>query len=1193
MSKRTDDNIRLNFIINGDPARQQINEIDKEAAKLRTQMKGLKKDSKEYTDSKKQLAALTEEKKKLTRQIGLAGMTMRELNTEARRLRAIQANLVPGTQKFKEVNKELTAVNARIAQLRNGSRQTGLSLNGMADSFNKYIGVVAGVTASLAGVVLGSRRAVEEFNEFEQAMASLSSLTGLVGEDLAWLGQEADLMSTSVVEGGVRIRQSAQDIVNAYMIVGSQRPELLQNREALAEVTQEAMILAEAANMKLHPAVKALTNTMNQFQLPASEARNVINAIAAGSKAGAADIPYLSEAIEKAGTTARLMGLSVEQMVGAVETVAPFYSRAEMAGNSLDKVMLRMRANNIGFVNGVFDMQTALNELQQRFNSGETAVDIFGVEHAKMAEILVANRGEFERYTEAVTGSNVAIEQASINTDTNAAKLEQARNRYRQNLRELGGMLSGIMTFSTNAFSYLMKAVIEIAKNWDKYREVVLALIATYVAYNTQAIIAAASVARVNIAIAAQNVLMKTGVVLSRTATAATQLFAAAKFKLAGNTAAATNAMKLFRAATLGTPWGVILGLITAVSAAIVLYKRHKEEATEAELAHARVQEEINKQYDKQAAEITRISSVIEDSTIPLEKRREAIARMSELMPDYNAYLDDEGKLHQHNAEQIEEYLEQLKNKIALNVLDAELNDLIERRMALQRELEQSDKDLAKAQNDRVNATIRDSRELTGYTNAVNDARRANQNIKDDLGEVETAISGLDEEYKKIIKTMDDLFTSVTDNDDALDNNNDTVEEAAGLQDILKQRISETEKAFNQLTIAARNAAMQALDTGDFTGLEEMQKQLAALKTELDNLKADDIILDGIVNAGSTEGFLDTLTDSEEAELEERTEMNRQFLENWAVEEKEAVTNYLLWEFDERQRLYQEDEEAKRKSQKKKEELEKASMEKMKNFILSSTTAITYGISDIYGNLQQKKTDDALAALNQERENALSNESLTEQQKEQINEQFRKKEAQIKRQAFIREKRAKIIESLINTAVAITEALPDPLRVAYASIAGAMQTGVIISQPVPQYAKGKYKVKGKDDGKTYQANWIDKPRTGLYTRPALFAETGGEIFIDPRTTQNILTNYPEIMDAIQAARVPQYAQGNIPPRTDNTQQRQADSAEDAQQMKEYVMLFGSFVMTLVDKGIDVRIAMTEFDKKWNKFNDTKGSASRD
>jgi hypothetical protein len=52
----------------------------------------------------------------------------------------------------------------------------------------------------------------------------------------------------------------------------------------------------------------------------------------------------------------------------------------------------------------------------------------------------------------------------------------------------------------------------------------------------------------------------------------------------------------------------------------------------------------------------------------------------------------------------------------------------------------------------------------------------------------------------------------------------------------------------------------------------------------------------------------------------------------------------------------------------------------------------------------------------------------------------------------------------------------------------------------------------------------------LYNNPSLgiFSEHEPEIVIDGPTTRNIQANYPEILKAINAARIPQYASGKYP-----------------------------------------------------------------
>jgi hypothetical protein len=79
-----------------------------------------------------------------------------------------------------------------------------------------------------------------------------------------------------------------------------------------------------------------------------------------------------------------------------------------------------------------------------------------------------------------------------------------------------------------------------------------------------------------------------------------------------------------------------------------------------------------------------------------------------------------------------------------------------------------------------------------------------------------------------------------------------------------------------------------------------------------------------------------------------------------------------------------------------------------------------------------------------------------------------------------------------------------------------------------QMNSGRYPVRGPDDGKTYSAQYVGVPKTGIYSGPTvgLFSENMPEMVIDGPTTRNLQVNYPGIIDSIMAAR--QFDTGKYP-----------------------------------------------------------------
>ncbi|HZK19083.1 MAG TPA: phage tail tape measure protein, partial [Treponemataceae bacterium] len=166
-------------------------------------------------------------------------------------------------------------------------KKTGTSMNALSATAKKAGAVIAGAFAFTA-VLRGLRSFIFANADFEQSLAGLSAITGAVGNDLEYYKKQA-------IEMGAITTLSASQVSEAFMLVGSAQPELLKAKESLAQVTKEAITLAEAAGLQLPDAARALTGAMNQFKISADSASEVINVLAAGSKEGSADINSLNQ----------------------------------------------------------------------------------------------------------------------------------------------------------------------------------------------------------------------------------------------------------------------------------------------------------------------------------------------------------------------------------------------------------------------------------------------------------------------------------------------------------------------------------------------------------------------------------------------------------------------------------------------------------------------------------------------------------------------------------------------------------------------------------------------------------------------------------------------------------------------------------------------------------------------------------
>lgn len=181
------------------------------------------------------------------------------------------------------------------------------------------------------------------------------------------------------------------------------------------------------------------------------------------------------------------------------------------------------------------------------------------------------------------------------------------------------------------------------------------------------------------------------------------------------------------------------------------------------------------------------------------------------------------------------------------------------------------------------------------------------------------------------------------------------------------------------------------------------------------------------------------------------------------------------------------------------------------NFAFDATTAAFSSLYDSMNQLAEEQLNQDLYALEQRKEMELSNKNLTEQQKAAIEQKYRKQESELKKKAWKAEQEAKAEQAIINGFLAFTQSLatqgyPAGLITGALALATAgIQSALILSKPVPEFAKG---TKGSE---------VTPPGFKLVGEegPELIYEPGGAKVITAPDTAKILAAYqiPAVPDA--------------------------------------------------------------------------------
>lgn len=296
------------------------------------------------------------------------------------------------------------------------------AVTGLGTAIYTALGPIGLIAAGVAGIAAVAGSAISSVEEFNKSLKGLSAITGVEGRALDDVGDMALDMSQ-------KFGTAATDIIDSMSKIGGQAPVLLQDMDALGKVTEAAIVLSKAAdNMTVEDTAKAITTVMNQFGVSGAEATNIINTLAAGSKEGAAEVDYLTTAMEKAGTQASNAGMSYQQTIAAIETLAPKFSSAEVAGTGLSSMLIRLttQANN-DFNPAIVGLDKALENLDKANLSAAEKLKLFGAGSLTAADTLIKNREALVDMTKAVSDTNTAYDQM----ETKGGSLEQMWNQLK------------------------------------------------------------------------------------------------------------------------------------------------------------------------------------------------------------------------------------------------------------------------------------------------------------------------------------------------------------------------------------------------------------------------------------------------------------------------------------------------------------------------------------------------------------------------------------------------------------------------------------------------------------------------------------------------------------------------------------------------------------------------------------------
>ena len=672
------DTVNLRFNVKPDYDQQQLQQLQedlkngqKELEKTRRAMDKLAKNglnamtkeereefdrlSKTLTKTAREVHENEQKMKSFTRTADINKMSIQQLGQRAKDLTAVLNNLNPNSDDFKEYKAELDAVKERMKELRSIAKDTEDSLmktRGWDSFLGKMNAIGFAITNALAikdRIVQWADQYVQSFAKMDEAMTDVMKYTGQTKAEVEEMNETFSRMTTrtpreelnALAGAAGRLGITAEKDIIGFVDAADKINVALGDDlgdGAIDQIGKLTMVFGEDKTKGLNGAMLATGSAINVLGANSSantgfitEFTSAMAGMAVNAKISQTDIMGYASALSQAGIEGQTASGVFAQMITKMFTDPAKFARAARLDVKQFTDLLKTDANAaiLQFLNGLkqnggFDsLAPALKSLSMQ---GTQAVPVISSLINKMDELKKAQQDARQAYDE---GTSIIDEFNNANSSA-AAKLDMAKKAMNDVATELGQKLMPIV----EAGLVTSKTVLQ-----------VLSAVAGFVTRNI------ATISRLAIGVGAY--------------TAAVQL--------------ATNATKIWAAVTKATPWGLVLGGITAV---LVAYDRYKTRLTEAR----KLQEELNEvedeavvKYSDQSREVRRLDAAMRDERVSLDERRKALDRLKAIIPDYNGMLDEEGRLTRDNKAAIDDYLVSLEKQIKLKAYQTKLEELYAR----------------------------------------------------------------------------------------------------------------------------------------------------------------------------------------------------------------------------------------------------------------------------------------------------------------------------------------------------------------------------------------------------------------------------------------------------------------------------------------------------------------------------------
>ena len=658
----------LHLKVNSEEAKRDFEAVKQKVKELKEQIieASKKGDFEQVEKLHKQLKPAIREMDSMLTNIGRIDAAMKNLSLQTpkelqRTLKLINAEMnsgkiVVGSEQWKEYEEQLKKVKMRLKELNDAQKvvtDSGLSMKDMLDIGGDLSMIAASVLQVKDSVAEFMRDNVNAYIELDAEMANVQKYTGMTRQSVEELNEEFKDIDTrtSVVE----LNKLAEE---AGRLGKTSKEDVLGFVKAADIINVALDDLGEGATLE----ISKLTNIFGDEKALGTEKSmlavgSVINELSQNCTAAA---PYLANFTKRLAGVGAQADMTIPQIMGFAAVLDSQGQAVEMSATAVSQLITKMFqdpakiAKAVGmdvqeFTNMVkTDTNSALLTLLERLNAMgnmDVLAPIFkemGTDGARASAVLASLAGNIDMVrqqqevaTQAYNEATSVVKEFTVQNETEEAKLEKKRKKLEEVKVALGEKLLPIMGAFTSTGTMMIRTLNALLEVFSEYKVTIISTGSAVLLYTGY--------------IKAKNFITAKEITLEK-----------AKLFLQEKSLAVLKKIGVFMKSN---PWGIAIVALTAIVSLLIDYNRRLGKVSEGEKALGKIRDDAKQKVAEEESRLKALLKVAEDETASLENRKKAVNALNQIIPGYNAQLDETTGQYKANKKALDDYLKSLTKK--------------------------------------------------------------------------------------------------------------------------------------------------------------------------------------------------------------------------------------------------------------------------------------------------------------------------------------------------------------------------------------------------------------------------------------------------------------------------------------------------------------------------------------------------